>query len=140
MVEIFSNWIFIWFILYCFNIITYNPLGILIIAYIFTFLELIYLSQTNISKYNFIKFFTINVILKFIPILLIFKYPLNIQYDDLMFGLYLLLFYIFVMSYLNKNPYIFYKNLLNTYINDDDGYKSYISITYDKIINYSYNI
>jgi len=42
---------------------------------------------------NLIKFFIINVIIKFIPILLIFKYPIEIHKKDLLFGLYLFLIY-----------------------------------------------
>jgi len=140
MIEIFSYWIFIWFILYYFNIVKYNPLFILIIAYFITLLELIYLFNNNINKYNFIKFFIINVIIKFIPIILIFKYPIIINNEDLLCGFYILCLYIFVMSYLNKNPYIYYKKMLNTYINDNNEYKSFVSILYDKIINYNYNI
>jgi hypothetical protein len=140
MVEIFSYWIFVWFILYYLNLVKYNPLIVLIIAYVITLFELIYLWQNNINKYNLIKFFIINVIIKFIPILLIFKYPLIIHQDDLLCGVFIFCIYIFTMSFLNKNPYIYYKKLLNTYIKDDDEYKSFISILYDKIINYSYNI
>ncbi len=140
MIEIFSYWIFIWFILYYFNIIKYNPLFILIIAYFITLLELIYLFNNNINKYNFIKFFIINVIIKLIPIILIFKYPIIINNEDLLCGFYILCLYIFVMSYLNKNPYVYYKRMLNTYINDNNEYKSFVSILYDKIINYNYNI
>jgi hypothetical protein len=140
MIEIFSYWIFVWFLLFYFKLTSYNPFIILLIAYIFTLFELIYLFYYKINRYNLIKFFIINVIIKFIPILLIFKYPIEIRKKDLLFGLYLFLIYLFVMSFLNKNPYIFYKKMLNTYIYNDSQYKSQLSILYDKIINYSYNI
>ena len=42
------------------------------------------------------------------------------------------------MIILNKNPYEYYKMMINTYINDDNKYKTYISNFYDfiyKIIN-----
>ena len=114
MVEIFSYWIFAWFILYYFKIVKYNPIIVLIIAYVITLFELIYLWQNNINNYNLIKYFIINVIIKFIPILLIFKYPLVIHQDDLLCGFHIFCIYIFVMSFLNKNPYnsIIYRSFL----------------------------
>lgn len=137
MYEIFSYWIFIWFVLYFFDIIPkkYNPLLILIIGYVLTVGELIYMLFHKISYYNFIKFLIINVIIKFIPILLIliFKKPIEINKEDIYISLYLILIYIFIMSLMNKNPYNYYKMMINTYINDDNKYKSIFSKIYDYI-------
>jgi len=137
MYEIFSYWIFIWFVLYFFDIIPkkYNPLLILIIGYVLTLGELIYMLFHKISYYNFIKFLIINVIIKFIPILLIliFKKPIEINKEDIYISLYLILIYIFIMSLMNKNPYNYYKMMINTYINDDNKYKSIFSKIYDYI-------
>jgi hypothetical protein len=137
MYEIFSYWIFIWFVLYFFNIIPqkYNPLFILIFGYVLTLGELIYMLFHKISYYNFMKFLIINVIIKFIPILLIliFKKPIQINKEDIYISLYLILIYIFVMSLMNKNPYNYYKMMIHTYINDDNKYKSIFSKTYDYI-------
>lgn len=138
MIEIFSYWIFIWFILYYLGLTKYNPLLILIVAYIFTLFELIYLIKNNISKYNFIKFFIINIIIKLIPILLIIKFPLRLNINDIYISIYLILIYFIIMIILNKNPYDYYKMLINTYINDNNQYKTFISKFYDfiyKIIN-----
>ena len=138
MIEIFSYWIFIWFILYYLGLTKYNPLLILIVAYIFTLFELIYLIKNNISKYNFIKFFIINIIIKLIPILLIIKFPLRFNINDIYISIYLILIYFIIMIILNKNPYDYYKMLINTYINDNNQYKTFISKFYDfiyKIIN-----
>ena len=115
MYEIFSYWIFVWFILYYFNIIGYNPLFILIIGYILTIGELIYMVFRKISYYNFIKYFIINVLIKFIPILLILKknnFEINIKLIDIYASFILVLIYIFIMSIANKNPYKFYKIML----------------------------
>jgi len=152
MIEIFSYWIFIWFILYYLGLTKYNPLLILIVAYIFTLFELIYLIKNNISKYNFIKFFIINIIIKLIPILLIIKFPLKFNINDIYISIYLILIYFIIMIILNKNPYDYYKMMINTYINNNDNdndnnndnnnnnnqYKTFISKLYDfiyKIIN-----
>ena len=37
------------------------------------------------------------------------------------------------MAIMNINPYKFYKTMLNTYINNDNKYKSIFSKTYDYI-------
>jgi len=136
MYEIFSYWIFAWFILYYFGLIKYNPLFILIVGYILTLFELIYMIFKGISYYNFIKYFIINVIIKFIPILLILikiNFQINIKLEDVYISFIVALIYIFVMSMTNKNPYIYYKMMLNSYIKDNNEYKSIFSKTYDYI-------
>jgi hypothetical protein len=138
MYEIFSNWIFIWFLLYYIGIIRYNPLFILTVGYILTLGELIYMIFRGISKYNFIKFFIINVIIKFIPILLILikiNFTIYINIQDIYVSFILVLIYIFIMSIVNKNPYTYYKMMLETYIKDDNKYKSIFSKIYDNIYN-----
>lgn len=134
MYEIFSNWIFIWFLLYYIGIIRYNPLFILTVGYILTLGELIYMIFRGISKYNFIKFFIINVIIKFIPILLIIKFPIRFYMDDVYISVYLILIYIIIMSILNKNPYEYYKLMIHTYIYNDDKYKTLMSKFYDYLL------
>lgn len=135
MYEIFSYWIFVWFLLYYFGIVKNNPLFILIVGYILTLGELIYMIFHKISRYNFIKYFIINVIIKLIPILLIFKIPLEIKIEDIYISFYLILVYIFIMSLMNKNPYIYYKMMIHTYLKDDNQYKSIFSKIYDYIYN-----
>jgi hypothetical protein len=138
MYEIFSYWIFIWFLLYYIGIIRYNPLFILTVGYILTLGELIYMIFRGISKYNFIKFFIINVIIKFIPILLILikiNFTIYINIQDIYASFILVLIYIFIMSIVNKNPYTYYKMMLETYIKDDNKYKSIFSKIYDNIYN-----
>jgi len=138
MYEIFSYWIFIWFLLYYFGIIRYNPLFILTVGYILTLGELIYMIFRRISKYNFIKFFIINVIIKFIQILLILikiNFSIYINIQDIYISFLLVLIYIFIMSVVNKNPYTYYKMMLETYIKDDNKYKSIFSKIYDNIYN-----
>lgn len=133
MYEIFSYWIFIWFILYYFRLITYNPLFILIVGYIITLGQLIYMTFRGISYYNFIKYFIINIVIKLIPILLIIKIPIKFNIIDIYFSIYLILLYIFIMSIINKNPYNYYKMMINTYLRDDNKYKSIFSKIYDFI-------
>ena len=138
LIEIFSYWIFIWFILYYLGLTKYNPLFLLLVGYIFTLFEFIYLIINKTSKYNFIKFFIINILIKFIPILLIIKFPLRFNLDDIYVSIYLIITYLIIMSIMNKNPYEYYKLMINTYIYNDNKSKTYISIMYDNLF-FNYN-
>jgi hypothetical protein len=131
MFEIFSYWIFVWFILYYFKLTKYNPLLILIIGYIITFGELLYLIFMGAKRYNIIKFTIINIIIKLIPILLI--YNTKTTYKDLIIGLYMFLIYLITMAIIKIDPYKFYKTMINTYLYDNNKYKSPISNIYDYI-------
>lgn len=120
--------------IYLVNIIfikNYSIIFYLILGYILSLFEIFYLYNNNINKYNLIKFTIINIILKFIPILiLIFINKYSFNYDDIYFGFILLCFYLFLMILLNINPFIEYQNLLNSYININE-YKSLFSKFYD---------
>jgi hypothetical protein len=134
MLFIFSYWIFIWFILYLLNIIPYNPFLFIIIGYILTIFEFYYLFINKTNNFNLIKFSIINVILKFIPILiLIILNKISFIFNDIYFGFLLFILYLFIMIILNINPFNEYDKLLNTYINDDNKNKSIFSKLYDYI-------
>lgn len=132
MIEIISFWFVIWFLLYYFDIIKYNPLIFLIIAYVINIVETIYLyMMTSINKYNLNKFIIINVIIKFIPIiLLINKSGFLINNQDILFGIYLINIYLILLIIFNKNPFKTYEKLMDGYINNTN-FKTSISKTYD---------
>lgn len=139
MIEIISYWFFIWFILYIIGIIKYNPLWFLIIGYIITIFEFLYLNYKNTNNYNLIKYLIINIIIKLIPIIIILNltmYNLSIQSNDIKFGMSIIMIYIIIIASLNINPINSYNEMLNTYINDDNNYKTYISRLYDDIYNF----
>lgn len=143
MIAIISYWFFIWFLLFMFNLTLANPFWILLISYFITFGEFIFLISKGANKYNLTKFMIINVLLKFIPILIIaikmnFKIPINIY--DFKIAFIIIIFYIVIMISVNKNPIIEYKNMLNTYISNDNKYRTYISRLYDDIYSFWYSI
>jgi hypothetical protein len=138
MIEIFSYWIFIWFIVFYIGLTKYNPLFLLLIAYIFTLFEYIYLIINKSSKYNLLKHLLINILIKVIPILLIIKFPLRFNLDDINFSIYLIICYLIIMIIMNKNPYEYYKLMINTYLYDDNKYKTILSIIYDYLF-FNYN-
>ncbi len=144
MIAIFSYWIFFWFLLFYFGIIKANPLILLCIGYFLTFLEIFYLIFKKTNTYNIKKFFIINVIIKFIPILIILitiKYDMKNLYNDIQFTLLVILIYLITMSILNINIIKTYLHLLQSYYNDEKEKRTYISKLYDYIYkNYFLNI
>jgi len=137
MIEIFSNWIFVWFVLFYIGIIKANPLLFLCIGYVITVLEIFYLIANKTNSYNIKKFLIINVILKFIPILiLITTRKINIKNFkyDFIFGLFVLFSYIIITTFIfNINLINTYKKIFDSYINHDKKKRSHVSRFYDYI-------
>jgi hypothetical protein len=104
----------------------------LIIGYIITLGELLYLISKKINKYNLIKFIIINIIIKLIPILLIHNH--KIIFKDLEISVYIILIYMITMAIMNRDPIKFYRKLLNTYIQDDNEYRTVFSKFYDYLL------
>jgi hypothetical protein len=112
--ELFSNWLFFWFLFYYFGITTSSPLIFLLIGIIITYFGIIFLGKINNSIIKLIK---INFIIKVIPIFLIFKTPIFNE-EDLLFGFFLFYIYIITLLYNNKNPIDIYIKLnLKTFSN-----------------------
>lgn len=133
---LFSNWLFIWFILFYLNIIIFNPLFFLIVGYIITLsIGINYLPVYKIDTYNLIKFIILNTIFKLIPICLILIKTIYFTLYDIYFGFFIIIIYIIFMRSQNINIYEFYQNLFKTYINNNKANKSDISNLYDNIYN-----
>ena len=111
--EIFSNWLFIWFLFYYCGLIKASPLIFLIIGLMGVIKYLLLIKKIN---ENIKKIIITNIYIKVIPIFLIIKFPL-IEEEDLLFGFFIAYIYIIVLLYNNKNPIDVYlklniKNLL----------------------------
>lgn len=135
MISFISYWFFLWFLLFIFKIVKANPLLFLIIGLIFILTQLYYLYLKKSSKYNLIKYFIINLIIKIIPIfILINYYPISYNYNDISFGLFLIIIYGITMIILNINPLNSYNKIINNYIkNNNEIDKTEISKLYDYI-------
>lgn len=134
--DIYSNWIFVWFLLFILKIIKYNCFLLLVIAYIITVCEITYLLYNKISYNNLKKFIIINVILKLIPIIiLILIKKNNYNTNDIIFIIILTTIYYIYLLINNKNLEIVYKKILNSYLDNNSNDKSFISKLYDKIMN-----
>ena len=133
---VFSNWIFVWFILYVLRVIPFNPTIAFIISIFMISSEIVILLLYGTNKYNITKFIIINVLLKFLPFLIMwYLSDLHISLKDFYFGLSLFIFYL-VYLYLNDETLMtIYIKLLRPYIYDikDPKQKTIYSNTYDFI-------
>ena len=131
---IFSYWIFLWFILYLLKIVPYNPKLIIILGIIEILFALIYLIVKNTSLRKITKFFIINIIIKIIPLLLIYKDPL--MKKDIYATIILVLIYLIWMYINNVNVIKVYKKLSNYYLEKKNLTSiTYTSQLYDKVYN-----
>jgi len=130
--TMFSSWIFLWFILYYFKFLSYNPFIFLIIAFIIgTSYGIYYFIINNTKKEIIHKYIIINFVGKIIPAILIYNNKISI--NDIYFGLILYLFFI-IFIIINKlhifNEYhLYYDSMLHK---NDNIYIS--NIIYDFLI------
>lgn len=133
---ILSYWIFIWFLLFCFGLVKYNPFFLLCIGLLFSFIEIYYLISKKISEYNIIKFTIINIIIKSIPIIILILMKKNkCNTNDILFSISFVSIYLLYLHFNNTNIIEIYNRILNGLLNENnsDYYKTNISKLYDKI-------
>jgi hypothetical protein len=130
---IFSYWIFLWFILYLLKLVPYNPKLIIILGIIEILFTLIYLIVKNASLRKITKFIIINIIIKFIPLLLIYKDPL--MKKDIYATVILVLIYAIWMYINDVNVIKVYQKLINSYLEKKSFSGTYTSQLYDIIYN-----
>jgi hypothetical protein len=128
---IFSYWIFLWFILYLLKLVPYNPKIIIILGIIEILFTLIYLIVKNASIRQITKFLIINIIIKFIPLLLIYKDP--IERKDIYATVILVLIYLIWMYINDVNVIKVYQKLINSYLEKKSFSETYTSQLYDKV-------
>lgn len=133
---IFSYWIFFWFILYLLKLVPYNPKLIIILGIIEITFTLIYLIFKKAKLQKIIKFIVINIVIKFIPLLLIYKDPLRKK--DIYATFILILIYLIWLYINNVNILEIYKKLVNSYLNNSSP-RSYFSQYYDLIYDKLYS-
>jgi len=140
-IFVFSNWIFVWYLLFMVGLIKANPYLLLIIAYVVSLKLLHYLYKNNINLYNLIKFNYVKFFSKIIPLLSLCILNLNkIDYYDVYFTLGFVISYLIFMRFMGLSFYDFYARLLNTYLNGKDyktlGQKEVM--IYDKAFGFIY--
>jgi hypothetical protein len=128
---LFSNWIFIWFLLYLSNIIPYSPKLIILIGFVIIIGILYYLYINKASKYNLFKFALLNLFMKAIPLIIL--YNVIITWDDLYFSICIFTIYLIWLDINDTNFFMIYKKLINNYINNHTN--TFVSNLYDNIYN-----
>ena len=98
---VFSYWIFIWFIGYKLHIIPYNPKLFLSIALLENLFYLWLMFYYHNSSLYILLFVLLNVVIKVLPLLLLWNTPTISKIQDILFGLFLILFY-FIWLVINK--------------------------------------
>lgn len=148
MYELVSYWIIVWGFLFYFGLNKHNPIIILITIYLIVVIGFIYIYINNYKNknrsYYLLKFIIINVLPKFILIVMILSsYEFRINFDDINFGLLLFLLYFILMISLNKNPIEYYYYLIDFFINGktetNSKYLLAIDYFYDDVYNYYLN-
>lgn len=87
---VFSYWIYIWYIIYAFNLIKYSPKFALIFGLIYNFGMLILMLLYGTSKKTIFYFIIINTIIKIIPLYYLKNIPIKITDIYFTFGLFIL--------------------------------------------------
>jgi hypothetical protein len=124
--KILSVWIYIYFLLYYFNLIKYNPIILVLLALFFQIFIIIVLLYYSI--YN--KILVYIFIILFIKLLMLYglyyKKKLYITIADMVFTIIFIIVYLVYISLFNETPYNIYKDLLDGYIDDTKGRKTSI--------------
>ena len=108
---IFSYWIFTWFLFYYFRLTDFNPLFALISGLTFNSFQLIsYLFYKNYKKAFY--FIIVNIIIKIIPIILIYNH--KIVFKDIYFTFLLFIIFIIYSKIFRKNQLKSFMNSLKT--------------------------
>lgn len=135
---IFSNWIIIWFVLYFIGIMPYNPTFILILALCLVIFETVYMWYLGANAYNMKKYIIINIMLKNIPLLLLWSQNrLSIKAGDVYFTIVLFIIYNIYLQLNGQNIVTYYDILHKPYYKniDDPEQKTLFSNTYDYMYN-----
>jgi len=129
---VFSYWIFTWFILYLLKIVPYSPKFVIILGIIENLFVFIYMVFYKSPIYNIIKFIIINILIKAIPLLIVWSD--KIVKRDIYATIILFLIYLLWMTYNRMEIYKVYKKLLDPYIFNDNSGKTFLSKLYDSIV------
>ena len=94
--QIFSYWIFVWYLLYVLGVISYNPKFALIIGVITNLFVLLIKIISKNSFFNIFFFISVNVVIKAIPLWFLWNSKISIKdiYASLgLFSIYILWLY-----------------------------------------------
>jgi hypothetical protein len=113
---VFSIWIFIWFILYVFKVIPYNPTLALYIVVVFISISMVYFFYKQIHYSHIDRFIALGILQKFLPLLyLLYNNQLDISVNDIVFTIIVFITYNTYLLMNNSNIIEVYEIYLNSY-------------------------
>lgn len=126
---IFTYWIFTWYVLYSLRIVSVSPKLVLCIAVLSCAISFVVLLYRRIRPYNLIKFFSMNMILKFLPLYTLMSQ--DVSADQVIASLLVAIVYITYVNANNGSVYDTYKQLYYQHNGDTDVNKTPTSILYN---------
>jgi hypothetical protein len=110
---IMTNWIFVWFVLYMFGIITYNPSIYIVIGGYFAIFGIYIIWCHGSSQYKLQHFTLINILMKCIPIIILWSQnDLRVEVKDIYFGIFLFIMYLIYLHLNGTNFFEVYISLM----------------------------
>ena len=104
--ELFSVWVFLWFVLYYLKLIQYSPKFWLIIITVYAALSIVYMIYIQLKPMYILAVILLMVISKIIPLYIIFNDLIKI--NDIVFGFILGVVYLLWLTYKNVNVFTIY--------------------------------
>lgn len=110
--ELFSVWIFVWFVLYYFKLIQYSPKFWLILITIYAALSILYMIYIQLKSIYILTVTFLMVTSKILPLYIIFNDVIKI--NDIVFGFGLGIVYLLWLTYRNVNVFrIYFVDMFN---------------------------
>lgn len=116
---IFSNWIFVWFILYYFKFVPYSPKLILTLAIFGNIFMILILFYNQVSLLSIFEFSLIVSVIKFIPYYIIRNDAIKI--NDVIFTLLLFILYLIWLSIHKKDFINITTTMMNSLLTDNSS-------------------
>ena len=135
----YSHWIIIWFLLFISGIIKANPFLLLLIAFFVSISFIYYLYTNNFINYNYYRLIFFIFLFKFFPLVIIIYYKLvAITEYDIIITIALTMSYLIFLKLNNKNFIDIYSNMIKNIINNKNT-NSIINNTYDYFYSKIFN-
>ena len=130
---VFSNWIFVFCILYFIGAINYNPIILIYFSVFVCIIQVFIFIYNNIKLYNLINYLILIVLLHVLPIFLLYNRKINYVYD-ITISLLILLIYIIYNLLNNQSIIMNYYDLLLNHLDKNKGKPSHFKYIFDKYI------
>ena len=119
--ELFSTWIFIWFVIYYFKFISYSPKFWIIFITTYASLSILYMMYIQLNSNYICIIIVLTILSKLIPLYIIKNDSMIIK--DILLGFLLGILYLLWLYYLNEDVFTIYFVYMFDYTNDCNPYK-----------------